>query len=404
MDMFPTMNPKPLFCGFQPGLSIFQLAADLIRPGSVLNPCYWPQFANRQTIFTHQGRDAIALICKHWGLGPEDEVLVPAYNCGSEVDPLLWCVCRVVLYRVDSKTNIDPDDIRNRITNRTKLLYVTHYFGWPQDIEELTQYCRSRNILVLEDCALSLFSSGPKVPIGHTGDAAIFSFPKTLPVPDGGALILRNAERDFDPALKPPDRKDILFRTLPLLQINLIRTAERLCLYPLARKLFGKNLLRQDTSDSDDSSGYPDIPYSYYFDSETADWSASRITKRILARVIADEIISRRRSNYLYLHNSLQDVVGIKPLFQTLPTGVCPLVFPVLVSNRSRWVAELNNRGVSGIAWWSGYHHGLRWDEFTEAHFLKDRLLVLPIHQGLDQSHIEYIELCVRYIATLINN
>ena len=397
------MNPKPLFCGFQPGLSIFQLAADLICPGSDLRSCYWPQFANRQTIFTHQGRDAIALICKHWGLGPEDEVLVPAYNCGSEVDPLLWCVCRVVLYRVDSKTNIDPADIRNRITNRTKLLYVTHYFGWPQDIEELAQYCRSRNILVLEDCALSLFSSGPKGPIGRVGDAAVFSFPKTLPVPDGGALVLPDAERAFDPVLKPPNRKDTFFRMLSLLQINLARTTQKLGLYPLALKLFAKSLLPQNISASDDSTGYPDIPDSYYFDSETADWSASVITKRTLGRVIADDIISRRRSNYLNLHNSLQDAVGFKLLFQTLPPGVCPLVFPVLVSNRPRWVAELNLRGIFGIAWWSGYHHGLRWDEFTEARFLKDRLLVLPVHQGLDQSHIDYIALCVRDIAKLLN-
>ena len=66
-------------------------------------------------------------------------------------------------------------------------------------------------------------------------------------------------------------------------------------------------------------------------------------------------------------------------------------------------VAELNMRGIAAIAWWAGYHRALCWEEFTEARFLKDRVIVLPIHQGLDQLHIQYIEMCVRDIAKLIS-
>jgi hypothetical protein len=182
-----------------------------------------------------------------------------------------------------------------------------------------------------------------------------------------------------------------------------MKTSERIGFYPLARKLFGKSWLQRNIPASADSIGYTDIPDSYYFDDKTADWTASRITKRTLSRVIADDIISRRRSNYLYLHNSLQDVEGVHLLFQTLPPWVCPLVFPLVVSDRRRWVAELHMRGIAAIAWWAGYHRELRWEEFTEARFLKDRLLVLPIHQDLDQLHMRFIEMCVRNIVQLVS-
>jgi dTDP-4-amino-4,6-dideoxygalactose transaminase len=60
-------------------------------------------------------------------------------------------------------------------------------------------------------------------------------------------------------------------------------------------------------------------------------------------------------------------------------------------------------RGIAAIAWWAGYHRELRWEEFTEARFLKDRLLVLPIHQDLDQLHMRFIEMCVRNIVQLVS-
>ena len=94
------------------------------------------------------------------------------------------------MYRVDRNARIDMTDLVARITSRTKLVYVTHYFGRPAEIEDLVALCRERNIKLLEDCALSLFSDTT----GSLGDAAIFSFRKSLPACAGGALALHDAE------------------------------------------------------------------------------------------------------------------------------------------------------------------------------------------------------------------
>ena len=120
-------------------------------------------------------------------------MLVPAYNCGAEVDPFLWSGAQTILYRVDCNLKIDIEDIYRRVTDVTRLIYISHFFGWLQDISALVEWCKKRNIYVVEDYALSLFAEDSSGSAGPIGDAAIFSFVKSLPTPDGGALVVKKA-------------------------------------------------------------------------------------------------------------------------------------------------------------------------------------------------------------------
>ncbi len=81
------------------------------------------------------------------------------------------------------------------------------------------------------------------------------------------------------------------------------------------------------------------------------------------------------------LAQHLAGLPAIRPLFHGLPAGVCPLYFPVLVTDRPRWLAALHARGVPAIGWWAGYHRQLPWADFAEARHLKDHLLALPVDQ-----------------------
>ena len=75
------------------------------------------------------------------------------------------------------------------MTTRTRALYIIHPFGWPQQLTEIDAWRRARALLLVEDCALSLFSRlADGSPIGTKGDASVFSLPKSLPMPDGGAI------------------------------------------------------------------------------------------------------------------------------------------------------------------------------------------------------------------------
>lgn len=149
-------------------------------------------FDGKNVHFTYLGRSAIWQAVGMLGLSDGDEVLVPSYNCGSELDPLFHRGLRVIPYRILCSAEIDFDDLRRRATHRTRAVYVTHFFGFPQRLEPVLRFCRERQLFLIEDCAIALFSYDSGGFLGRTGDVAIFSLRKTLPLSDGGAIIVNN--------------------------------------------------------------------------------------------------------------------------------------------------------------------------------------------------------------------
>lgn len=338
-------------------------------------------------IATFLGRVAVRRMCRELGLGEGDDVLAPSYNCGSEIDPLLESGASVALYRVGRDARIDVQDIVARVTERTRAVYVTHYFGWAQPLEELSVLCRERGLFLIEDCALALFSHDKQVPLGTMGDAAVFSLRKFLPVPDGGVLCLR--DRATEDGMHSPPVATTLRNMAPLLKNQALRRLDRLGLYsPLrAAMLRARHIDRTDRS----AETLPDMPAEYYFDTRMQDWAMSSIAKGIVATIDPDTVTDRRRANYLALAEMTKDLACVEPLFYDLPGGVCPMAMPVLTSHRDAVVSFLNAHGIGAFPFWKGYHRGLDWSSFPDARFLKDHLLTLPVHQALTRADMGYI-------------
>lgn len=349
----------------------------------------WEQFSCRWSIGTHLGRVGIAWLPSLWDLRPGDEVLAPAYNCGSELDPLIHAGLTVVLYRVDRHARIDVQDLQRRAGVRTRAVYVTHYFGWAQDLSTLRAWCRERGLFLIEDCALSLFSAGPQGPLGVAGDAAIFSLRKSLPVPDGGILTLREPPRRDLPPRSRPSALTTGRALLPLFKSRLLRAADRLGLYHRLRPeraAFGAPL----RGGCAQAGALPDMPADYYYHPACASWDMSKVTAGLLQEVDPQLVRDRRRANYNCLRDALAGLPGLDLLFPDLPAGVCPLVMPLLVpAERDRLVAALNRRGIGAFPFWAGYHRRLSWAAFPDARYLKDHLLTLPVDHALgrDQMH-----------------
>ena len=74
-----------------------------------------------------------------------------------------------------------------------------------------------------------------------------------------------------------------------------------------------------------------------------------------------------------------------------MPDGVCPLLIPLVVSDASKWIAGLSEKGVKATGWWKGFNQKLSWDNFPEAKNLKHTLMVLPVHQYLKDEDIDYM-------------
>lgn len=388
MDSFPDMSRRSRLGG-NPGLGLGQALRCLGRsPG---RRSWSAVLGGGRVIPVHQARLGIVLGCWALGLREGEEVLVPAYNCGSEVDALMKAGLRVTMYRVDRQCRIDLDDVQSRIRPSTRLLYATHYFGWTHDLALLKQLCTRHGLLLFEDCALALFSHGPGGPAGSAGDAAVFSLPKTLPAPDGGALVLK---RPVETAPSTPRRRPplagVVRRLASLIKSDLTRHQG----FPAGPLLSG--LRRCGSEDRAGTNGRPEMPSGYYVNTFLLDCTMSRVSANVLEDTPIADVAGARRRNYQHLLSALRDYPGIRFLYSELPEGVCPLVMPVLVEERDAVCAELIRRGIAAIPWWAGYHREFNWDEFPDARFLKDSVLALPIHQQLGSRDMEYISTQVR--------
>lgn len=358
-------------------------------------------FPGTTTFFTYRCRTAIRGICDVLRLSGSDEVLVPSYNCGAEIDVFFKTGASLVPYRVDTHARIDIDDFTAKVTERTRAALIVHYFGFPQKLSAILPLCRERNVSLIEDCAHALFSRDGEQKLGSTGDFAVFSFPKTLPVPDGGALVVNNrALYRSNWCLTPPKGSRIIMALLPIIKATFMDAAGRV------RGLFSSTTRAQccptgrPTQECEDRRMcVPGIPRSYYYDDELSNKGMSFISKWLMTGCDERQTVVARRRNFEVLLSMFRESDLVTPLYDTLPEGVCPLYFPVLVSDRAAFIRQLHEKKIPAIACWKGYHEVFPWEKFGEACELKDNVAALPIHQGLPERTVEYIGRTVIDIA-----
>ncbi len=129
------------------------------------------------------------------GIGPGDEVIVPSFTWVSTANVVLYCGATPVLADVSTETyNLDPEDVRRRITPRTKAVIAVHLFGLCADMPAL-QAVLPQEVMLFEDCACAAGASLNGVPAGGLAEAAAFSFHprKAITTGEGGMLTTNNA-------------------------------------------------------------------------------------------------------------------------------------------------------------------------------------------------------------------
>lgn len=123
------------------------------------------------------------------GVGPGDEVIVPAFTWISTANVVLHCGAKVVFVDVDPQTfNIDPADLSKRITSQTKAIIPVHLFGLCADMDEIKRI--AGNIPLIEDGACAAGAGYKGTPAGALGTIGCFSFHprKSVTTGEGGML------------------------------------------------------------------------------------------------------------------------------------------------------------------------------------------------------------------------
>lgn len=129
-------------------------------------------------------------------IGPGDEVICPAFTFMATYEAVLEVGAIPVMADIDETLNLDPDDIPNRITPRTKAVVPVHMCGAPARIDRIVEVARKHKLLVLEDTAQALGASFHGKKLGTFGDMGSFSFDhyKTITTGEGGMVITNDVD------------------------------------------------------------------------------------------------------------------------------------------------------------------------------------------------------------------
>lgn len=168
------------------------------NPVSVLEETWARRFGFEHCVAVSNGTAALSLALAALGVGPGDEVIVPALSFIATGLAPLHQMAVPVFADIDPVTfNIDPDDIERRITDRTAAIIPVHLHGAPADMDRITEIAVRHGIPVIEDAAQAPGATHRGRPVGGIGAAGAFSLQVSKNIPtcgEGGLLVTGDAK------------------------------------------------------------------------------------------------------------------------------------------------------------------------------------------------------------------
>lgn len=307
-------------------------------------------------IATGSGTDALHLSYLLSNLKEEDEVLAPVFTCTATNIPLLYLKANIKFVDVNPNTlNICVEDLKRKISEKTKAIVCVHYGGLPCDMTEIGELAKKFNIPVIEDAAHAVGAKYKNQFIGNISEYTMFSFQaiKHITTGDGGMLIAKNKDQEA--------------------------MAKRLRWFGIERKQKQLGIWDNDITE---------VGYKYTMTDISAAMGIEALKE-------FDQIINFRRSLYhRYIHN-LKDFSGVKIVDDFSPDKqhACWL-FTVLVERRNDLQQKLRNLKIE-----SGQTH-FRNDRYTvfkdsedypNMNLIDDNYLILPLHTKMNIEHVDFI-------------
>jgi dTDP-4-amino-4,6-dideoxygalactose transaminase len=171
--------------------------SDGANPVSALEESWARHFGFAHCVALSTGTAALSLALSALGVGPGDEVIVPALTFIATALAPVHQMAVPVFADVDPVTfTIDPDDVERRITPRTRAIIPVHLHGAPADMDRITDIARRHGLAVVEDAAQAPGATHRGRAVGGIGAAGAFSLQVTKNIPtcgEGGLLVTGDA-------------------------------------------------------------------------------------------------------------------------------------------------------------------------------------------------------------------
>lgn len=151
----------------------------------------------KYSVVVNSGTSALHCACIAAGIGPGDEVITTPITFAASANCAVYCGARVVFADINPETyNIDPNSIRNHITERTKAIVAVDFTGQTVEVDEIKKICEEYNLIFIEDAAHSIASKYKGRQVGSLSDMTCFSFHpvKTITGGEGGAILTNDED------------------------------------------------------------------------------------------------------------------------------------------------------------------------------------------------------------------
>ena len=319
--------------------------------------------ARYATVF-NSGTSALHAVLLAHDIKRGDEVIVPSFTFIATANSPLFVGAKPVFAEIEDKTyGLDPEDVKGKITKKTRAIIPIHYGGCSCLIRELKEIAQDHDLILIEDAAESLGAAIKEKKVGTFGDSAMFSFcaPKVITTGEGGVVVTNS--RDVYEKLK------------------LIRSHGR--------------VETADYFSSAEYMNYITLGYNFRMSNITAALGIAQIRK-------IDKIIKMRRRNAEYLSKKLSKITEI-----TLPDSPADYfhiyqMYTVRTSRervRDELAKYLSKEGIMTKVYFSPVHlthfykkeFGCRKGMLPNTERIAGQVLTLPMYPELTRGEMDYI-------------
>jgi perosamine synthetase len=315
----------------------------------------------KYSVVFNSGTSALHAALLAYGIKNDDEVIVPSFTFIATANAPLFVGAKPVFADIEEETyGLDSEDVKEKITEKTKAVIPIHYGGCPCKIKELREIADDHNLILIEDAAESLGAKIKSEKVGTFGDSAMLSFcqNKVITTGDGGAIVT--------------DSRAIYEK------LKLIRSHGRL-----------------ETSDYFSSTEYMDyvtLGYNFRMSNIIAALGAAQLKK-------VDKIIEMRRKNEKYLTARIKreskEIITPNPLKDYYHVYQ---MYTTRVDNRDELMKHLADNGIMTKVYFSPVHltHFYKNElgyacELPVTEEISSQVLTSPMYPSLTKEEMDYI-------------
>ena len=360
-----------------------QAVVDVLKSDYLTTGPKIAEFENAVCEYTHtkyavaisNGTAALHAACFAAGIGPGDEVITTPITFAASANCVLYCGGKPVFADINPQTyNIDVEDIRRKITDKTKAIIPVHLAGQPCDMDAIHALAKEHNLIVIEDGAHALGAEYKGQRVGGLSDMTTFSFHPVKPITTGeGGMIMTNNEEYY--------KRLMLFRSHGITRDEQLMTRND-------GPWFYQQL---------------DLGYNYRITDIQCALGANQMKK-------LDRYLKRRREIATRYDEAFADVDNIITPYQSLDgvSGWHLYIIQVKGENRKEVFEFLREKGI-GVnvhyipVYYHPYYreHGYEDIKCPVAEEVYEHIISLPIFPGLTEENQDYVIEQVKHAVSM---